>query len=140
MRGAILVLPILAFALWPASPAAAAPWCLFDSGGRDCSFYTFQECTEGQSGVGGYCGRNPDEPVGAPSGAQLGPPPGPASDYMPPPPGLDPGAPAPGAPAQVPSNWCAYESGGGQNCGFPTYQACMADISGVGGECVPAGR
>jgi hypothetical protein len=139
MRGAILAFPVLALTLWPANPAAAAPWCLFDSGsGRDCSFYTFQECTEGQSGVGGYCGRNPDEPVGAPPETAGGPPPN--IDPLGPPPGLDPGAPAPGAPAQVPSNWCAYESGGGQNCGFPTYQACMADISGVGGECVPAGR
>lgn len=137
MRGAILA--VLALALWPANPAAAAPWCLFDSGsGRDCSFYTFQECTESQSGVGGYCGRNPDEPAGPPPEAAGGPPPN--IDPVGPPPGLDPGAPPPGAPAQVPSNWCAYESGGGQNCGFPTYQACMEDISGVGGECVPAGR
>jgi hypothetical protein len=138
MRGAILTFAVLALGLWSASPAATAPWCLYTSStGADCSYNTFQECTEAQSGVGGYCQRNSNEPVGAPSGARLGPPPGPPSDYMPPPPGLDPGAAAPVAP--VPSNWCANESGG-QNCGFPTYQACMADTSGVGGECVPAGR
>ncbi|MGE5534311.1 MAG: DUF3551 domain-containing protein [Acidobacteriota bacterium] len=35
--------------------------------------------------------------------------------------------------------WCALEStqggGGATNCGFVTYQQCMATISGIGGYC-----
>lgn len=35
--------------------------------------------------------------------------------------------------------WCAQYSGGGsgggENCGFSTYQQCMADVSGIGGFC-----
>jgi hypothetical protein len=32
--------------------------------------------------------------------------------------------------------WCAhYGSGGGTNCGFYSYQQCMAAISGNGGFC-----
>jgi hypothetical protein len=35
--------------------------------------------------------------------------------------------------------WCAqYSDGGGgaMNCGFSTYQQCMADVSGIGGFCI----
>ena len=37
--------------------------------------------------------------------------------------------------------WCAYYSGGsmgggGTNCGFTTYEQCMADVSGIGGLCM----
>jgi Protein of unknown function (DUF3551) len=34
--------------------------------------------------------------------------------------------------------WCAYYSasgGGGTNCGFLTFQQCMATVSGIGGFC-----
>jgi Protein of unknown function (DUF3551) len=36
--------------------------------------------------------------------------------------------------------WCAqyggmWGGGGGRNCGFVTYQQCMATVSGVGGYC-----
>jgi hypothetical protein len=34
--------------------------------------------------------------------------------------------------------WCAYYSGrggGGTNCGFTTYEQCMATVSGIGGFC-----
>lgn len=36
--------------------------------------------------------------------------------------------------------WCAYYSGGGgggggTNCGFTTFEQCMATISGIGGFC-----
>jgi hypothetical protein len=33
--------------------------------------------------------------------------------------------------------WCAYYGNGfgGTNCGFSTYQQCMADVSGIGGFC-----
>lgn len=49
-------------------PAAAfgrvynAPWCVeyvFLQNAVSCSFYTFQQCEEARSGVGGYCYRNP---------------------------------------------------------------------------------
>jgi len=36
--------------------------------------------------------------------------------------------------------WCAQYSGGedgggGRNCGFSTYEQCMATVSGMGGDC-----
>jgi hypothetical protein len=32
--------------------------------------------------------------------------------------------------------WCAQYSGdGGMNCGFTTFQQCLADVSGIGGFC-----
>jgi Protein of unknown function (DUF3551) len=34
--------------------------------------------------------------------------------------------------------WCAYyggRDGGGSNCGFTTYEQCMATVSGTGGFC-----
>ena len=36
--------------------------------------------------------------------------------------------------------WCAYYSGrfgGASNCGFSTYEQCLATMSGVGGWCQP---
>jgi Protein of unknown function (DUF3551) len=36
--------------------------------------------------------------------------------------------------------WCAFYSGhfgGATNCGFSTYEQCLATISGVGGWCQP---
>lgn len=35
--------------------------------------------------------------------------------------------------------WCAFYTGPFQatNCGFSTYQQCMATISGIGGYCQP---
>jgi Protein of unknown function (DUF3551) len=37
--------------------------------------------------------------------------------------------------------WCAYyngaQFGGASNCGFSTYQQCLATISGIGGWCQP---
>jgi len=34
--------------------------------------------------------------------------------------------------------WCAqYNDGsGGMNCGFTTFQQCLADVSGIGGFCI----
>jgi hypothetical protein len=34
--------------------------------------------------------------------------------------------------------WCAQYSGGagGMNCGFTTFQQCLADVSGIGGFCI----
>ena len=33
--------------------------------------------------------------------------------------------------------WCAHYGGpGGTNCGFTTYDQCMATISGMGGSCM----
>jgi hypothetical protein len=35
--------------------------------------------------------------------------------------------------------WCAYygggDMGGGSNCGFTTFEQCMATVSGIGGVC-----
>ena len=36
--------------------------------------------------------------------------------------------------------WCAYYNlgkGGATNCGFATFQQCLAAVSGVGGNCGP---
>jgi Protein of unknown function (DUF3551) len=35
--------------------------------------------------------------------------------------------------------WCAYENlrGGATNCGFSTFQQCLATVSGIGGSCGP---
>ena len=36
--------------------------------------------------------------------------------------------------------WCAYYDfafGGATNCGFSTFQQCLATVSGVGGSCGP---
>lgn len=44
------------------------------------------------------------------------------------------------APAQAQNYpWCAYyamgDDGGGTNCGFVSYEQCMATLSGMGGFC-----
>jgi hypothetical protein len=68
----LLAFPLL---LAPTREQAAArpplPWCAYLSGGWgvDCSYYTFEQCREFISGVGGYCGANPyvtfiEEPPG----------------------------------------------------------------------------
>jgi hypothetical protein len=31
--------------------------------------------------------------------------------------------------------WCADYSGGGTNCGFVTFEQCLATVSGIGGFC-----
>ena len=56
---ALSLLPVLT-----AKEAAAGPplpWCAYLSGGWgvDCSYYTFEQCREFISGVGGYCSLNP---------------------------------------------------------------------------------
>jgi hypothetical protein len=35
--------------------------------------------------------------------------------------------------------WCAYYSGkgGGTNCGFTSFEQCLANVSGIGGFCEP---
>jgi hypothetical protein len=44
-----------------------------------------------------------------------------------------------GTPAQAQNYpWCAYYSGhggGGTNCGFSSFQQCMATVRGIGGMC-----
>jgi hypothetical protein len=43
-------------------------------------------------------------------------------------------------PAAADRPWCAYyddQDGGFTNCGFSTYQQCLATVSGVGGSCGP---
>jgi Protein of unknown function (DUF3551) len=40
-----------------------------------------------------------------------------------------------------PYKWCAQYSGrgggGGRNCGFVTFEQCMATVTGIGGFCEP---
>ena len=40
-----------------------------------------------------------------------------------------------GRPAQA--SWCAHYRNGGTNCGFQTFEQCLATVSGVGGMCNP---
>jgi len=44
----------------------------------------------------------------------------------------------PAASSAIEYPWCAQYGGnfGGENCGFTTYQQCMATVSGIGGFCV----
>jgi hypothetical protein len=45
-----------------------------------------------------------------------------------------------GTPAHADGPWCAFYSGrfgGASNCGFHTYDQCLATVSGVGGYCQP---
>jgi len=55
--------------------------------------------------------------------------------------GLSLAAVALGTPAQAQNYpWCAQYSGkmgGAMNCGFSTWQQCMATVSGIGGFCQP---
>ena len=37
--------------------------------------------------------------------------------------------------ARADGPWCAYDVRGGTNCGFHSYEQCMANISGIGGYC-----
>ncbi len=42
------------------------------------------------------------------------------------------------APAHAEYPWCAnYGRDGGSNCGFSTFEQCMATVSGIGGSCDP---
>jgi hypothetical protein len=68
---AVLSLAVLAlvtataFAPRPAAAAYYLPWCAqyFDrSAARSCGFYTYEQCRETVSGVGGWCFRNPFGP------------------------------------------------------------------------------
>ncbi len=44
-----------------------------------------------------------------------------------------------GTPAEAQNYpWCAqYSRGGGQNCGFTTFQQCLDTVRGIGGFCNP---
>jgi hypothetical protein len=47
---------------------------------------------------------------------------------------------APGSSHADPYKWCADYGGngsGGRNCGFVTWDQCMATVSGIGGFCEP---
>ena len=35
------------------------------------------------------------------------------------------------------AGWCAWYDWNTYNCGFKTFQQCLATISGIGGECRP---
>ena len=42
--------------------------------------------------------------------------------------------------AQAEGSWCAnYSGNGGTNCGFYSFQQCMAAVSGAGGFCTQNG-
>jgi len=39
--------------------------------------------------------------------------------------------------ARADGAWCSYYVQGGTNCGFYSYEQCRANISGIGGSCLP---
>ncbi len=41
-------------------------------------------------------------------------------------------------PSPAPAVWCADSSLGATNCGYPSFEACRAAVSGVGGICTQA--
>jgi hypothetical protein len=107
---------ILAFGLAITTPAAAQ-WCAhLPRGGLNCGFSTFEQCQENIRGVGGSCQRDLQA---APGGRERSAAPPRTRS----------------APAAARENWCAHSTLGSVNCGFPTYQQCMANISGIGGSC-----
>jgi uncharacterized protein DUF3551 len=64
---------VLSALIVAASPAAAqyAPWCFSEvgrtgSGATTCTFHTYAQCMETQSGIGGICFQNPYPRSGAP--------------------------------------------------------------------------
>ena len=41
-----------------------------------------------------------------------------------------------GTDARADGPWCArYTNGGGNNCGFYSYEQCLATVTGIGGYC-----
>ena len=40
-------------------------------------------------------------------------------------------------PSRADGSWCANYVKGSSNCGFHSYEQCMANISGIGGSCQP---
>jgi hypothetical protein len=111
----LLTLPILALTLWPAAPATAAAWCLYDPrGGSNCGFYSFEQCMEGQSGVGGSCQRNPDYRRGPPR---------------------DEVVVEADEPVRRAGRWCLVDSREGTHCGFATLAHCRRNQDVIGGSC-----
>jgi len=65
MRGMFLILALSALAVLAGNDASRAeityPWCAqyggggLDGGGRNCGFWTYQQCMAALSGNGGYC-------------------------------------------------------------------------------------
>jgi hypothetical protein len=63
----------------PASAEITYPWCAQyrgDRGGRNCGFWTYEQCTATVSGNGGYCETN--AMYRGPQPGMIPPPPGPA--------------------------------------------------------------
>ena len=40
-----------------------------------------------------------------------------------------------GTGARADGPWCSYDVRGGTNCGFYSYEQCMANLWGIGGSC-----
>jgi hypothetical protein len=63
-RIALALTALAALAALPFTTVAAradGPWCAYyyGKGGTNCGFYSFQQCQDTISGIGGTCGRNP---------------------------------------------------------------------------------
>jgi len=67
MRSMLMILALSALALLAGSDPSRAdityPWCAqygggWDGGGRNCGFWTYEQCMAALSGNGGYCQAN----------------------------------------------------------------------------------
>ena len=62
MRTILLATVTIATLSLTGATAQAAPWCAhYGRGGTNCGFYSFAQCQDAISGLGGYCARNPIE-------------------------------------------------------------------------------
>ena len=52
---------LAALPLTTVTARADGPWCAYyyGKGGTNCGFYSFQQCLDTISGIGGTCARNP---------------------------------------------------------------------------------
>jgi Protein of unknown function (DUF3551) len=60
-----IIVAAIALAMLPligTTARADGPWCAYYShgGGTNCGFYSFSQCLDTISGVGGYCAQNPN--------------------------------------------------------------------------------
>jgi len=80
MRSILLALAVIGIltGIEPASAEITYPWCAEYAGGRgggrNCGFWTYEQCYTAMWGNGGYCDHNP---MYRPSPGQISPPAGP---------------------------------------------------------------
>jgi len=126
MRVTILSLAVIAAGLLGATQTASAqsaenyPWCFIESseGHHSCYFQTREQCMATLTGIAGNCYPN--------------------WDYHPLPGGLPPPVVDTTARTVYTYKWCLIRSADGTiDCYFDTLELCMAEASGITGNCYP---